>query len=179
MGFGIPSKTNPEEITAEFELCWQCLEKMEPNSAEQEKQCKAAMNDFAQKYSSVKVEKTGFPLNSNHFKAIKQLKNNKELVITRPDKGNGVVLLDRSDYVQKMSTILKTEKFIEIGYADKHDRTLQVERALQAFLLCAVKKGDLSLEVYERIRPVGTRDRGCMAFQKYTSLVRSYDQSCR
>ena len=32
--------------------------------------------------------------------------NNKGLVIIRPDKGNGVVLLNRSDYISEVETIL-------------------------------------------------------------------------
>lgn len=156
LGFGIPSKTSKEEVHAEFELCWQQLDNLEPVSADKKAQCKTAMADYSQQYANAKIDKTGFPLTDNHLKAIKQLKNSKDLIITRPDKGNGVVLLDRTDYINKMNSILQTDKFMELGNANEQDRTLQEERALQAFLLRAHKKGDISKEVYERIRPVGT-----------------------
>ena len=40
-----------------------------------------------------------------------------DLFIIRSDKGNGVVLLNRSDYVSKMGTILNdVSKFVKLGY---------------------------------------------------------------
>ena len=41
-------------------------------------------------------------MKAEHMKAIKELKNNKGIVITRPDKGNGVAILSREDYLAKM-----------------------------------------------------------------------------
>ena len=68
--------------------------------------------------------------------ALKDLRLNHNIVITRPDKGNGVVILDREDYVAKMLTILNQEdKFVRLGDVVDNDNTLQQERALQAFLL--------------------------------------------
>ena len=37
---------------------------------------------------------------------LKNLGSNKVLVITRPDKGNGVVILDKQDYLMKMQAVL-------------------------------------------------------------------------
>ena len=51
-------------------------------------------------------------------------------------------------------------KFVKIGDVSSNDSTNQQERALQAFLLRAVKNNHLSRDVYERIRPLGaTRPR--------------------
>ena len=41
------------------------------------------------------------------MKALHSLSRDKSLVITRPDKGNGVVLLDKSDYISKVNTVLE------------------------------------------------------------------------
>ena len=100
-------------------------------------------------------------MNKQHLKTIRDLKKNDDLIITRPDKGSGVVLLNRKDYIAKMGDILSdTTKFMKIGSVENHDRTLQQERALQAFLLRAQKSKDLPKAVYDRIRPVGaTRPR--------------------
>ena len=35
-------------------------------------------------------------------KVIKELKNDNNLIITKPDKGNGCVLINKSDYLGKM-----------------------------------------------------------------------------
>ena len=34
-----------------------------------------------------------------HFESAKQLKMNKDVVLTRPDKGAGVVILNKDDYL--------------------------------------------------------------------------------
>ena len=157
LNFGIPPACKPEEIFAEFELCWGQLEKETPVSTEKLKECKATMAGMAQKYTNMKIDRTGFSLEQRHLKAINNLKKKKNIIITRPDKGNGVVILDRKDYIEKMNPILSDKKkFERIGEAEKHDRTLLEERALQAFLLKAKKNKDLPDEVYNEIRPVGT-----------------------
>ena len=157
LNFGVPPTNNPEEILAEFELCWHNLEKETPISTERKKECKAAMAGMAQQYAKVENDRTGYTLEQRHIKAIQELKRKKDLIITRPDKGSGVVLLDRQDYVKKMEPILsQTTKFRKLGKADKQDRTLQEERSLQAFLLKASQRKDLPDKVYDEIRPVGT-----------------------
>jgi PHD/YefM family antitoxin component YafN of YafNO toxin-antitoxin module len=46
------------------------------------------------------------------LKTLYDLKKDKNIVIVKPDKGNGVVILDRGDYNQKMEDILRdTTKF--------------------------------------------------------------------
>ena len=155
--YGVPSKPSPVLIESEFELCWQQIDRLTPVSEDKKQDCKTGLADISRRYAKEKVDRSGFPLNSNHFHAIRELKKNRDLVITRPDKGSGVVLLKRSDYLAKMRTILSNEKkFIELGTMEENDNTLQQERALQAFLLRAHKAGHLTREVYERIRPSGT-----------------------
>ena len=52
------------------------------------------------------------------------------------------------------------EKFQRLGPVESNDRTIQQERALQAYLLRQNKAGHITDEVYTRIRPVGaTRPR--------------------
>ena len=43
----------------------------------------------------------------NHPKTLKFSCKNTSIIICKPDKGNGVVVLDRKNYIKKMSTILK------------------------------------------------------------------------
>ena len=112
---------------------------------------------MAHRYGKSSEDRTGYHLDKEHMAALKDLRLNHNIVITRPDKGNGVVILDREDYVAKMLTILNQEdKFVRLGDVVDNDNTLQQERALQAFLLRRSKDGDISKDIYERIRPVGT-----------------------
>ena len=154
--FGIPPRFQKEDVLAEFELAWHRIPK-ETLTDEKQQECKSRLSGLAQRFVNTRIDRTGFHLTREHLTAIGQLKRNKHVIITRPDKGNGVVLLDREDYVRKMNVILQDKsKFELLGNADELDRTVQQERALQAFLLRAKNKGDIREDVYERIRPSGS-----------------------
>ena len=76
----------------------------------------------------------------------------------KPDKGTGVVIMHKTDYVQKMKVILSdSTKFKHLGGADKFDSTDKVESKIQRDLLKLVKRKELSRQVYESIRPSGSQ----------------------
>ena len=59
------------------------------------------------------------------------LEKNKDIVITKPDKGNGVVILDRKLYNNTIEEIISdTSKFEKLN----EDPTLKREASLQRFL---------------------------------------------
>ena len=89
--------------------------------------------------------------------ALRELRTNKNIIITRPDKENGTVLMNKADYISKMMEILGDKtKFECLGGCDVHDRTGQNERSLQTYLLRKRKEGEISSEVYDRVRPTGS-----------------------
>ena len=47
-----------------------------------------------------------FVFSSDEFKVLKNLKNDNSIFIIKPDKGNGVVIINRDDYWSKMESIL-------------------------------------------------------------------------
>ena len=50
------------------------------------------------------------------FQAIKSLRSSMDILITKPNKGSGVVIQNNTDYVAKMETILcGSNKFICLG----------------------------------------------------------------
>ena len=50
------------------------------------------------------------------LQTLKQLSKNEKLVICRPDKGRGVVILNKSDYISKMNNILSdSSKFVKVN----------------------------------------------------------------
>ena len=65
-----------------------------------------------------------------NFRILKELRKKKEIVILKPDKGNGVVVMDRIAYEQGIFAISDTSKFKVID----NDPTLQREDKLQRFL---------------------------------------------
>ena len=58
----------------------------------------------ANSYRRTPIEKGG--LLPEHIASLRELKKKENWVIIRPDKGSGVVLLDRANYTSKMQDIL-------------------------------------------------------------------------
>ena len=82
---------------------------------------------------------------------------NTDIVLTKPDKGAGVVILNRADYIGKINAILEdTNKFLKLGDLS-FDDTQKLENKLQKRFLELFRKKFISKEVYEFIRPVGSQ----------------------
>lgn len=75
------------------------------------------------------------------FTALSSLAKNNSIVITRPDKGRGVVIMDRADYIQKMNIILDDRSAFSVI---NHDPTLENENELVRFLRLLKKEGFIS-----------------------------------
>jgi len=78
--------------------------------------------------------------NLNDLSIIKSLKSDNNIVITRPDKGNGVVILDKQDYLTKMNDLLSdSSKYRPLPHTNilKHiisieDKLNRLTRSLQS-----------------------------------------------
>ena len=72
----------------------------------------------------------------------------------RPDKGNGVIILDRRAYNEKMYELLQDEtKFKKLS----NDPTLLREGQLQRYLRKLKKKGFFTDKSYENVYPSGSQ----------------------
>ena len=61
---------------------------------------------------------------------------NEDIIIKKPDKGSGVVILNKNEYNDKVMTILNdTTKFIDLGPATSNDNTAKIETQIQRRLL--------------------------------------------
>ena len=96
--------------------------------------------------------------------AIRRLRNNTDIVISKPDKGSGVVVMDRANYVDKMMKILDDVTKFRVIDADKPTRgrkplvshpLLQKEADLDRVLTSMKEK--LPNDVRNEIRPHGSR----------------------
>ena len=75
----------------------------------------------------------------------------KTIIICKPDKGNGVAVMNRDDYVRKMNKILQdSTKFKKVA----NDINIKNLAKFQRFLYNLKKKQHLDDETYRRIRPV-------------------------
>ena len=87
-------------------------------------------------------------------KIIQKLKCNKDIVVTHPDKGNGVVILNRDEYIKSMTELISDQKkFRKL----KEDPVLKRERALQRTLREINKKNIFSDIEYSNLYPKGTK----------------------
>ena len=65
--------------------------------------------------------------------------------------------MKKAEYVQKMMNILQDgSKFKEPGDSASHDNTIRNEKSLQSLLQSLTQNGEISQEVYQRIRPTGS-----------------------
>lgn len=159
LDFCVPNNNvSTEEVFAEFESLLAQLEKLKPVSDDKRSALRAQLNHYAHVVCGTNIDPGDKAMYREHIKVIKALRENKDLIITKPDKGAGVVLLNRCDYVDKMGIILDdANAFVKLGPASTHDNTSKNELKLRTFLLNLGKKGSLPPNVYNRVRPTGSQ----------------------
>ena len=84
---------------------------------------------------------------------LKNLREDNSIVVTRPDKGRGVVLLNKADYVSKMETIINDQtKFVCLST----DRTIKLESELRKLLNNLLSNGHISNDFFNLACPYGS-----------------------
>src|SRR4029079_2400306 len=87
---------------------------------------------------------------------LRALGKNESIFVSRPDKGNGVVILNRSDYVLKMSDLLSdSSKFVPIT-DDCYKLCQRLENRLNKTLLSLFKAGKLDKPTYDSLQSSGS-----------------------
>ena len=74
------------------------------------------------------------------MRALKDLREDEDIVILPADKGNATVVLDKRDYLTKMNRMLEDDTYKEL----KRDPTLKVESKVNRSLRELEKKGYIS-----------------------------------
>ena len=83
---------------------------------------------------------------------MKKLRNNNNILIIKPDKGNGVVIVDRIYYMSSMYEVVNdTSNFLKL----RSDPTIYRENKLQRFLRSLNNKDFFTKDVYDNINPCG------------------------
>ena len=153
-----PNNIQREKIFAEFEVLIGQLLHHVPHSSEQFSALKARLSDLAHAFCGTPVDIGDFLILKECIHAIKSLRSNESILITKPDKGSGVVILDKSDYVSKMNCILQDKsKFENLGPANEFDNTAKTEGKIQKRLLQLKKDDLLPAKIYNSIRPTGSQ----------------------
>ena len=159
MNFGLPPRyLCKEEIFTEFESLWAQLLHHSASSVEQRTALKARLADLAHLYRDSTIDLRDFTMNKKCFRAINNLRKNDDIIVTKPDKGSGVVLLNKSDLVNKVNKILDDQsKFGRLGQVSSNDNTTSIKSRLQKRLLDLVKADLMPKWINDAIRPTGSQ----------------------
>lgn len=98
--------------------------------------------------SSLKHSKKLNNLTYHEKQAIKRLKNDNNITIAKADKGNITVVLNKSDYEQKIKEHLDNEIVYE---KLDQDTTKQIQQKLNNFLMKLKKKKSITQQEYEKL----------------------------
>ena len=109
--FSIPSKTSPIDIQSSFEkLFWKIDSKLQDN--ELKDLASSTLRSIALNYIQRKTPNPPKAL----VQALHRLKKRDDIIITKPDKGSGVVIMDKIQYLGllRQASIDDTSKFVPV-----------------------------------------------------------------
>ena len=153
----IPSRSiKHKDVYWEFAVLFTQLRRLQPVSTDHVSDLKAQLNDLALAYVGSLVISWESDGRSEHLRTLISLSWNNSLVITRPDKDSGVVILDYQCNVNKMMSILgDTTKFLKHGAVDCFDHTTSTGTKVQRSLVELVKRVLPSSAIDDQIRSTG------------------------
>ena len=132
------------EIKTEFEAFYHRLEKQFTHLPSTETDVlKSKLRRTCENYINV-------PMKTKYEKTIYALAKNKNIAILKQDKGRGVVIIDRSKYVEKGLSLINTPNFKKL----EKGPTVNIERTVQDTLL-KIKKA-VGQKTYSEIYPSGS-----------------------
>ena len=159
LNFAIPPrKVNKEEVLAEFESLFSQLMQHKAAYEDGVESIKAKLSSSAFEYSEIDPKSLRCSFDKDHFQALASLRKNENLIITKPDKGSGVVVLSKSEYISKVKEVLKDEtKFIKLGPVETHDRTHIIEDKFIKYINNLRKNNDIDELLCSKLRPAGSK----------------------
>jgi hypothetical protein len=158
----VEKKMDTYEILARFEQLAQLLNRMDIAPQQDERRDNfdpknALMQNLqGMAFEFIELSKQAVDnLAPDEREALINLSKNKEIIISKSDKGNAVVIQDVSDYRKKIGEILSaTNKFKKLKDGDP---TVKRENSLYKRLTKLWKELKLDLCILDRIRPRGSR----------------------
>ena len=151
-----PKSINKYDIFSNFEQFYDEIQKLEMNiSPENTDRLRTKLKDLSYSYMysyNHKMHKN--ILSQDEWSALNDLRNDQSIIITRPDKGNAVVILKRDDYLRKMNQLINDPtKFKKLD----SNLTKSRETKLTNYLLKLKNKQIISEDTYFKLRPVGSQ----------------------
>ena len=91
------------------------------------------------------------------YKILKKLKKETNIIISKPDKGRGIVIMNKQDYVEKMNTILNdVSTFCKMRHSDPFKNNLLLEDKLNRFLKKMLDNNYIYEEEYRKLYASGS-----------------------
>ena len=110
--FSLPPKNvDKYEVKSSFELLFLDLKRHGPTlTGENEDRLKRQLKNISYNYIySYDFSKQKHKLNKEEWEALKNLRKDNSIIITKPDKGNGVVIVNKLDYLTKIKQLISDQ----------------------------------------------------------------------
>ena len=153
-----PGKLQKGEYFSRFEVLFDDLKDFQFNGSTEDKfYLKQKLGEMAYNslynFNMTRSNMSNMP--KEEFDALLKLSKNKDIIISKPDKGSGIIILDRKDYVDKMLEILSDEnKFRLADNQDIYKISRTVETRVRNYLRKNVlKPGYISESEYKMLYP--------------------------
>ena len=143
----IPVKTDKRKVEVEFELFYKNVLLGITDLPEDERiEIKTGLLNACKRYTSIKVP-------YKYQEVIQKLSKNNSICLLKQDKGRGVVVVNRSDYVTKCEQMLQSKQFVQLN----EDPTARFERRVQKTLRDLKKNKRFTEDEYAKIYPSSSR----------------------
>ena len=143
----VPHRLNRNGIMTEFEYFYQQISYHTTHlSYNEQEELKSKVRRICENYMKIRIR-------YKYKIVIQNLSQNKNIVLLNQDKGQGIVILDRTKYIEKCMNLINTDQFREL----ENDPTKRTETKLQNILRSLKNNQYLSEEDYKRIYPKSSR----------------------
>ena len=149
---GLATRLNESDVVASAESIWDQLQRKNllPDGYMKQQKIKNSIKALACNFLDFEDRKMSE--DSRHIKILKTLRE--KYAILRPDKGNGVVLIKKIEYIDWLSAIFSdATKFRKL----EHDPTFTQLNSPERYLRTINKRNEIDDSTYEHIRPQSTR----------------------
>jgi hypothetical protein len=89
------------------------------------------IHDVANKMMKVMKRKSIRNISDDEWKALKELKSNKDIIICKSDKGNAIVILNKSEYISKMNLVLNNRQFFRTDKCLLQEKEAEMNKFLR------------------------------------------------
>lgn len=147
-----PRRVKQIEMDAEFESLFQQLTVLKPLPEDQHSLLRAELVKVSKTYGNCRIDRSC--LLPCHVDALTKLKKNTDVILLRPDKGSGVIVMDTCDYHRKFEPILNDRSKLKVD-EQQEDASVKVAKSVSKLLNDLKTRGVISLDQHRHLQPKG------------------------